>query len=523
MIWFAGRNFARHNKKVWDLPIKKMGGPEILVEFSLSDPLIGFSYLANVLATEFQSDIRAFVSSPKARGFVGKSLVTSLLQVGFFLSSIPRAKIYKSFGARRSILTPRNSAGMALEAKNFSKNFFSQCPTKRDLETLAIENILIGDLIYDTFLRQRRIPTVDISSSEFQKFFRKSIADFLFWLAYFSEKRVASVITSHSAYNLAFPLRIAMERKIPCFVASATQMYRLSSERPHEGKEYLDYPEIYSSLGRSEKSKWLASADEVLRNRFEGSVGPDSDISGASAESYRRKGSEQVLSGTSKTKVLIALHSLSDSPHSGSDALFPDFWEWAKYLAEWSKKSPYEWYLKSHPTALVLDKPFVESLAEEYPHLIVLPDDVSHHQIIEDGVSVVLTVHGTIGFEYALRGVPVVNASRMNPHVRYPFNQHPQSIVELEALLENLHTLPKPSEHDRELARQYFAVKNHLSKKKLLVEHLDGVLPTLKPGEGRHYYSALRHEFVRSFQQARHIHHVQKIRAFVKSERYFVR
>lgn len=521
--WWSARGFARHNKKIWkDFP---QGGndSEVLVEFNSWDPLLGFSYLAPILAKEFQSNIRSFMASPKRGTFGTGALQLSVVRAGFFLNLFSNVQVYKSFGVQPHILVPIRAHRLATKAKKLSEEFFLTDPDNRTLENFAIENVLIGDLIYDTYLRQNAVATINLSDPRFRKFFRQSVQDFLFWLNYVSGERVAAVITSHSSYTLAFPLRVAMARGIPSFVAGTGAMYRVSMDRPHAGCEFLDYPEFFDNLGKSEKDRLLKQADTVLQDRFEGFVGEGSDISKISAQNYRRQILGQALFPTGKTKVLVALHAFSDSPHWGGRALFPDYWEWVWFLANWSEKSPFEWYVKCHPdSARHGDLPLVNTLLLRFPHLNLLSGQVTHHQLVDEGIDAVLTVHGTIGFEYALLGVPVVNASTINPHIRYPFNYHPQTIRELALLLENLHKLKKPTEQDKDRAREYFAVKNHM-KRHLLVEHLGDFVPRAKAFRPIVRNLALqRRLFVRTFERNRHLEEIKKISSFVKSGQYFL-
>jgi hypothetical protein len=57
---------------------------------------------------------------------------------------------------------------------------------------------------------------------------------------------------------------------------------------------------------------------------------------------------------------------------------------------------------------------------------------------VHDGIDFVLTMHGTVGFEYAAMGTTVINASLINPHIGYDFNIHPSSRKEYINLLLNL-------------------------------------------------------------------------------------
>jgi hypothetical protein len=62
-------------------------------------------------------------------------------------------------------------------------------------------------------------------------------------------------------------------------------------------------------------------------------------------------------------------------------------------------------------------------------------------QIIAEGLDLTLTSYGTIAFEYAALGVPVINASMNNPHIAYDFNLHARDVEHYRELLENLDKL----------------------------------------------------------------------------------
>jgi hypothetical protein len=52
-----------------------------------------------------------------------------------------------------------------------------------------------------------------------------------------------------------------------------------------------------------------------------------------------------------------------------------------------------------------------------------------------------LTVYGTIGFEYAALGIPVINCSLINPHIDYNFNIHPKNETDYKNILLTLNDL----------------------------------------------------------------------------------
>jgi len=109
-----------------------------------------------------------------------------------------------------------------------------------------------------------------------------------------------------------------------------------------------------------------------------------------------------------------------------------------QFLGRISNRTDYEWCVKTHPDSLPGNLPIIEELLKKYPKFSLLSQDVSHHQLIDDGLDFVLTVYGTIGFEYAALGKAVINASLCNPHVAYNFNIHPKSVEEYEEILLSL-------------------------------------------------------------------------------------
>ena len=121
--------------------------------------------------------------------------------------------------------------------------------------------------------------------------------------------------------------------------------------------------------------------------------------------------------------------------------MFPDFFEWLDFLGNITNETDYDWYIKTHPDYLAGTKEIIDGFVAKYPKFTLLPADASHHQIIAEGISCALTVYGTIAFEYAALGIPVINASRNNPHIAYDFNLHAKDVEDYRRLLIGLDEL----------------------------------------------------------------------------------
>lgn len=416
-------SFIVHNKNIWgDYANDKTEG-EILFEVvnGMCSSLIAYSYLANILSKKYNATIKGYVFN-KPKGW---------LQYLTFASY----KVLKSFNIQEIFYL--NLTQTQLEEVNRMFNaVYPNLKTKRDVEGLKFEGLWVGDLVYDSHTRYASVPTVDISALKFCESLRKSLSIYVFWRDYFDSHNVKAVNVSHCVYNNAIILRLAIWKKIPAYQISAAHVYYLTEKNLWAYDDFYYFPEEFRKLPPEEQKSGMLEAEKRLARRFAGEVGVDMNYSTKSA--YTMPNNQKVLSESDRIKILVATHCFFDSPHPYGVNLFPDISEWLTFLGEVSEHTDFDWYIKTHPDFLPGNIPIIEALLSKYPKFTQIPAETSHHQIIEEGIDFVLTVYGTIGFEYAALGVPVINASLCNPHIAYNFNIHPKSVKEYEEILMNL-------------------------------------------------------------------------------------
>ena len=421
------KRFILNNAVIWKNS-KKYNDihPEILCEFNgMHSAIISYSYLCNLLAKKHNAKIVAYSSTIKSpfRSFLS-SLLSSNLK-----------KIYKSFNVSKFVVI-RISNKYEQEADSIFERVYPKLKSKKDVEDIEVEGLRIGDLIYDQYLRTERVPTIDLLDKKFILSLKNSIKVYVFWKNYLIDHDVRAINISHCVYNLGIPLRIAVSKDIPVYQFNATNAYRLTKKNPIPYNEFVYFPEQFKKLSKIEQARGIEEAKQKLERRFSGEVGVDMTYSKKSA--YGGVKDESVLKKSSKVKVLIATHCFFDSPHPYGINLFPDFYEWLSFLGEVSEKTDYDWYIKTHPDILPGNEKILNKFFKKYPKFISLPSNTSHKQIIKEGINYALTVYGTIGFEYAILGVPVITASKWNPTVAYNFNIHPKTIEQYMAVLMNL-------------------------------------------------------------------------------------
>lgn len=422
------RQFCRQHFGASPRRVPDSHRPIALLEFnSMASAHISYAYLAGALRERYDCDVVAF----------DHKIASRPLRRLTRWSPWP-GDVYHAFGAR-SLIRPTLPRWLRRQAMGEADVLLDGLATKQDLVELTIDGTLVGDLIYDDFLMSEKVPTVDMGSGAFRAFFTESIVLFRAWERVFNDYDVRAVNVSHCVYRLAFPLRIALSRGVAGFQVNATHAYRLSDEQPFAYTEFFNYRHDFARLDEDMKVQGVRQAEARLERRLMGDVGVDMHYSTRSA--YAGRLNRRVLSPSSRFKVLVATHCFFDSPHPYGQTLFPDFYEWLTFLGELSERLDYEFYLKVHPDFIHESQATANRFVSKYANFFGLPAEVSHHQLIEEGVGATLTVHGTIGHEYAALGLPVVNASLNNPHIAYDFNVHPSTVSEYEAVVRNLHTV----------------------------------------------------------------------------------
>lgn len=503
----ATKRYIQHNLRVFGArqpPRKRQ--PLVLTEFNgVHSAHIAYSYLANVLAKEHGAAIKAYAPKP-SRTFLGRAR--------FHLEKFANRNsfgVYRSFGTADVFsirITPRQRAKATL----LFRGILPALKTKWDLESLEIEGVWVGDLFYDTYLMDYKRATIDRDSSEFLHALLNYIALFVFWQEYFDSNDVRAVNVSHCVYNLAIPLRIAVARGVPAYQANATHMYRLDAQRLFAYNEFFEYRERFSALPAEVQKCGLDEARRRIELRLSGAVGVDMAYSKKSA--YGAACEERLLRPSPRKKILIATHCFFDSPHSYGNNIFPDFYEWLDFLGQTSEETDYDWYIKTHPDYLPGTMEIIKSFVARYPKMTLLPAEASHHQIIAEGIDVALTVYGTIAFEYAALGIPVINASQNNPHVAYDFNLHPKSVAEYRRMLHELEALDLRI--DRNQVHEYYYMRHIHHTGDLFFNSYDSMVGRLG-GYDHQFSPEVYTQWLQEWTSAKHEALLHELTTFVRS------
>jgi len=495
------QDFMVHNEKIWGHFGLEGASGEILLELSnMASSIIAFSYLANLLAKLHRARIVAYHTSNN---------------FGTRIRNRKVKKIYRSFNVG-DFVVPKLSPAQREQVNQLFRTISPGLKTKKDVEDLQVEGLWIGDLLYDSHCMEYQMPTIELGSATFQDSLRKALGFYVFWRDYLKGRRVGSVIVTHTVYVGSGVLaRLAIQRGIPVYQINASHLYYLTGENLWAYKDSFHYPEKFRELPEEERQKGLLAAKERLERRFAGEVGVDMHYSTKSA--YGRIKPGKVLKDSPRIKILVATHCFFDNPHPFGVNLFPDFYEWLYFLGEISERTDYDWYIKTHPDFLPGNIPIIEEFIRKYPKFTLIPSETSHLQLKEEGIDFGLTVYGTIGFEYAALGIPVITASQCNPHIRYHYNLHPRSIEEYEAILMDLPRRKLTIDINEVYEYYYMAFINNTNN--WLFKDYEAFLKEIG-GYSQQFGSISYDIFMRDFSEERHEHTIYELERFVRSNSY---
>ncbi|MBI3543647.1 MAG: hypothetical protein HY075_10280 [Deltaproteobacteria bacterium] len=299
-------------------------------------------------------------------------------------------RMFESFGAPVR-LSVRNGVFAASDADRFAEEHFARLKTKWDVLDIKIDGFLVGDLVYDTYLR-RGVATIDITDPALKKDLRDAYVIYRAVESYFAKNKVVAVLSGHTCYNAhGIITRYALTKGVPLLhMRRDTYLVELKDLLVDCPVFYLN-KERFAKLAPDVQKASLARAKSDLERRLKGHIdgaiaylatGGKSGLTG-----YGKFSDKRITKDTDKPKILVLLSCFFDAPHCFRSSKI---------------------------------------------NFVTIKD--SNKQLVSEGVRAMFTTYGTAGHEFAYMGVPTVNAGD-NPHINYDFNLHPATVEEYKSYI----------------------------------------------------------------------------------------
>lgn len=295
--------------------------------------------------------------------------------------------------------------------------FFIQNRKVENLVNYKCNTICIGDLIYDSIIRENpKCYTVNkLSIKLFPIIFRAHIYLF-FYMSVFNKNKYKYLITSHKTY-IQYGILCKVAEYYGCIVIlKDMNLLKIYSEDKGSVEEHIMRPDLENVNNILNNSSDLAEL--YIKNRFNGSANNmDIDVISAfkNKVSYNKADLLNLFNLNDDKLICFVLpHAFSDSPHVGKDMIYNDYYQWLKSTLKClSKNKNIHVFVKPHPTSYCWgESGAVEQLLNEMniDNIYIAPHDLNT-SVVPDVSDIIITCQGTIGLECIYFGTPSITCA----------------------------------------------------------------------------------------------------------------
>ncbi|GFI49571.1 hypothetical protein IMSAGC020_00771 [Lachnospiraceae bacterium] len=326
------------------------------------------------------------------------------------------------------------------EVEEITEKIWKSINSWSDWRQITLFGIHFGTTIIRDFLRTQ-IPDFDVRSQKMYEFLKKSVSTIVFWREYFETNSVKAVLLGDGVSWDGYIRDIAVSYKIPTYSVDGWNMSKMKLNYCHS-ESCMYYKKMWNQLTEYEKEVALEWSKKHIKMRIKGCSDEVSLMDKENFSFGEDIKESRILNDNNKIKVIICPHIFEEDCYHCGEQIFDDnYFSWLCHLGGLSDRTPeYEWYLKMHPSSSKRDFIIIDKLLKKYTNIKLIKDRVSPVQLKTEGAKFALSVCGTIGHEYPMIGIQVINAGK-NPHENFDFNWNPKTKEEYDDLIFHLKDL----------------------------------------------------------------------------------
>ena len=279
-----------------------------------------------------------------------------------------------------------------------------------NLLELKFDDIPVGDLIYDTYLRFFHKPTIEVINEDVITTIEIALNIFYNFKTFLKHSKVKILLNSYVSYiHHGITARICIQENIRVYTIGSP------SYIIQEMTDTFPYHQINHTLfsrTRELSSQQLQLAQNSLESRFTGIIDTATSYMKRSAFTGNAVSPEvRNLFLSKKRNIVIYPHEFYDSPHINRMLQFPDLYLFLRQtLVELTDMKDTNVFIKIHPNGMPGNKEKTNELVNSFhcPHFYILDDSVSNLNIVELKPDLIGTARGTVGIEMAYFEIPTV-------------------------------------------------------------------------------------------------------------------
>jgi hypothetical protein len=350
-----------------------------------------------------------------------------------------------------SFMAPWRDIGFFIRA--FS--IWRELRNKKQLADLKLRDILVGDLILDSYLRFRPSPVVNIKDWYLLVTIHQAYREINKAFRFFKTFRPKIHLTSYTTYiqhGVASRVALSLGVRVVAFGNYQDLSKTITPDSMGHARNFSLYAQDFEKLdGKAAK---LELAGNNIRKRLDGAI--DNAIGYMKSSAYAIKTTDVP---DVRGAVVMFLHDFYDSNHVYDWMVFEDLWEWICFTVEHCEKAGIPLIVKPHPNQLAGSESDFSKLQKLYPNMRMISPDVTNRQLADAGMACAITVRGSVASEMAYMGIPSISAGN-NPHVSFDTFFTPRTPEEYAKLLDNYRELPCNPARMKEQACAFYYMHN---------------------------------------------------------------
>ena len=441
--WLCGDEaieFIEENKRFWDnqdslLKSSPRNDTYIIVPFFHPDPT--FCVRNAIIAKYLQKHYNCKI--------IGITLNDRLREI--------HQRLADSFGMKDCFVL---DGTLPCEGRGELQSRLGSDPIRQGLLSLKFDDIPVGDLIYDTYLRNERMGSIELINDKLECYYLFAYRLFDAYRSIFDKYKgkVIATVQDHIVYILwGILARLAHSRGATVF-ANQGRSSPLILRKFDQSDSTVDHILIFLENSFQFIHERLTDKDEergfqIVNNYYRNKI--NHQRSRVDPKKYRHYTRCELLSqlrmDPNKPTVFVMAHVMPDAPHGQGWMLYEDYYQWLLQTLEIIKGIPeVNWVVKSHPHGPLYTDRFTTPTAvapyeNRYQHIRHGPVDM-HPGSLLDAADAVVTIRGTAGLEAAVFGKPCVLAGK-SQYSGHGIAIEPQTEAEYIAALKALEN-PKP-------------------------------------------------------------------------------
>lgn len=353
-----------------------------------------------------------------------------------------------------------NQLSYFIKTVNFWKAFmvFIKLKSKKKLLEHRFNDIFCGDLIYDTYIRFNKKPTVNLLDPTLILYIQDCYNQICYFENLTVKLKIKNYYTSYSTYiDHGIPVRVFLKNDINVYSIAYSheknfnfKIKKLNKDDTTQVKPHWKYKEIFKHFNNKNELRKLGL--ENFKKRFSGKNDLDFMKVNQYDLSYLSPKFDKDFDG------VVFIGDFFDSQHIYRKMVFNDLYEWLIFTIELVLEYNLNVGFKTHPNQLLGSKIIIDKIKIKYPNINWIDAETSNKLIFNSGITYGISVWGSVIPELAFHKIIPICCSD-NPASPYEFKFEAKTIKQYKDIVLN----PKKFKFKKNLMQElgeYYYMQN---------------------------------------------------------------